>query len=126
MSRKLFGCGLLLFVIIMLSMAGRVSSQDKQDSQKVGKVVDPFIGPGQANLDSLVKELKSVREKKVELDQREQQLIASIENGINEELKQLDQRVQERRARLEEIERLIHGDAKHRGGKAVDKGSFKK
>ncbi len=126
MSRKLFGCGLLLVVGIGLSMAGRVSSQDKQDLEKGSKGVEQLIAPGQANLDQLVQELKNVRAKKVELDQREQQLIVSIENRINEEQKQLDQQVLERRARLEEIARLIHGHAKGKDGKAVEKGYYKK
>jgi septal ring factor EnvC (AmiA/AmiB activator) len=128
MSRKLFACGLLLVVSFGLSMAGRVSSQDKTPDKDRERVF-PLINnpdPAQPLLDQLVQELKNVRAQKVDLDRREQQLMAAIENRINAERQRLEQKVQERRAQLEEIERLIHRDAKGKDTKAVEKGDFKK
>lgn len=125
MSRKLFACGLLLVVGLGLSLAGRVSSQDK-DVDKVRRDVAPDPGTPHVNLDQLVQELKNVRAQKAELDRREQQLMAALESRINAERQQLDQKVQERRRHLDEIERLIHRDAKGKDAKAVERYDFKK
>jgi hypothetical protein len=125
MSRKLFAVGLGLVMVFGLSMADRASSQDKaQDKGGRASPLDPGTTP--ANLDQLVQELKNVRARKAELDRREQQLMAAIENGIIAERQQLDQKFQERRRQLDEIERLIHLHAKGKGAKAVDQEYLKK
>ncbi|HZV03998.1 MAG TPA: hypothetical protein VE999_02815 [Gemmataceae bacterium] len=80
------------------------------------------VDPAHANLDQLVRELKNVRAQRAELDRREQQLMEAIEMRINAERQQLAQKVQERQAQLEEIERLIHGNFK---GKYMRGGSKK-
>jgi hypothetical protein len=134
MLRKLFAGGLLLVVGFGLLLGGRVSSQDKVDLNKDGKGLVPLSaddGKGgtplsDIALDRLVEELKNVRSQKAELDRREQQLMEAIEIKINMERQQLDHKVQVRRAQLEEIERLIHGDVKFKRMKAMPKEEFKK
>jgi hypothetical protein len=69
---------------------------------------------------------KNVRAQKVELDRRETQLMVVIEKGVDAKRKQLDQQVQERRARLEEIERLIHPHAKGKGEKEFERERYDK
>jgi DNA anti-recombination protein RmuC len=132
MSRKLFAWGLLLAVGFGLWTAGLVSSQDqkevynKKDVYKDSKV---GIVPGSPSLEQLVQQLKAVRAQKVELDRREQQLTAAIESRLTAERQQLQQDMEQRRRQLDEIERLIHRDAKQRGGKMAewsDKGSSDK
>jgi hypothetical protein len=119
MSRKLFAGGLLLVVGCVLLMADRVSSQDKN---KVGeRTVSRNPVSADASLDQLVQELKNVRAQKEELDRREQQLMAEIENRIVAERQQLDKKTQERRMQLDEIERLLHRDAKGKDTKTVEK-----
>lgn len=117
MSRKLFGFGLLLVVFFGLSMASRVSSQDNVDKSKADSV-KPDSRP---NLDQMVQELKNVRAQKEELEKREQQLMGFIEKAITEERQRLDQRYQERRRRLDDMEGLIHRGATGRASKAVEK-----
>jgi septal ring factor EnvC (AmiA/AmiB activator) len=122
MLRRMFASGLLLVVGFGLLLAGRVSSQDKGDvDNRKGAVAFSSDAP-QANLDQLVRELKGVRAQRAELDRREQQLMEAIEMRINAERQQLAQKVQERQAQLEEIERLIHGNAR---GKYMRAGSKK-
>jgi hypothetical protein len=113
-------------MVFGLSMADRASSQDK--AQDKGGRASPLLDSGTtpANLDQLVQELKNVRAQKAELDRREQQLMAAIENGIIAERQQLDQKFQERRRQLDEIERLIHLHAKGKGAKGEEKEYLKK
>ncbi len=121
MLRRMFASGLLLVVGFGLLLAGRVSSQDKGDVDNV-KGAALNVDPAHANLYQLVRELKNVRAQRAELDRREQQLMEAIEMRINAERQQLAQKVQERQAQLEEIERLIHGNFK---GKYMRGGSKK-
>jgi hypothetical protein len=123
MSRKLLAGGLLLVVGLGLTMADRVSSQDKGDFVKDGKGGAFDLAAGSADLDQMVLELRNVRRQKVDLDRREKQLMAAIENRINAERQQLDQKIQERRKQLDEIERLLHPDARLRdtGARDIDR-----
>ena len=123
MSRKLLAGGLLLVVGLGLTMADRVSSQDKGDFVKDGKGGAFDLAAGSADLDQMVLELRNVRRQKVDLDRREKQLMAAIENRINAERQQLDQKIQERRKQLDEIERLLRPDARLRdtGARDIDR-----
>jgi septal ring factor EnvC (AmiA/AmiB activator) len=115
MSRKLVAVGLVLVVTLGLTMADRVSSQDKGESAKDGKrgFADAF-NPSNANLDQMLQELKKVRAQRADLDRREKDLIAAIMDRINAERQQLDQQIQERRKKLDEIERQLPADTRFR------------
>jgi len=110
MTRKLFAGGLLLVVCLGLFLAGRASSQDPPQSVKIS-------GPGAVavipeRLAQLAQNLKNVRAQKAELDRREKQLEEQIAQMLQEARQQLDKKIAEERQGLDQIESLLHPEAK--------------